>query len=127
MKEAWTASAQMWYDEGENLLRIQVTKDVKLDLEELKNHYLVAGRLTGETKPFVLVEISSYFVLSAEARKYSAEQAESRRATAVVTKNNAAVFFVNLYIRLGKPASPVRLFSSEEKAIKWLKSFAGNK
>ena len=123
MKEAWTATAQMWYNEETNLLRILVTNNVHLGLEDVKNHYAVASRLTADKKPLVLVDIRNYFTITPDARRYAIQQSDSRIATAIITRNLITLFFVNLYIRFGKPFTPTRFFSSEEKAMKWLESF----
>lgn len=120
MKEAWTATAQMWYNEETNILRILIPNNVNLGLEDVKNHYVVANRLTSDKKPRVLVDIRNYFTTTPEARKYAIQQSGARMATAIITRNLIAMFFVNLYIRLGKPVSPTRFFLSEEKALEWL-------
>ena len=122
MKEAWTHTAQMWYDELENLLIIRITKHAHITINDVKNHFEVVQRLVGDNKPLVLSDIRTSFTISKEARKYAAFQSSKRKATAIVTNKIVSKFFVNIYILFSKPQSPTRLFSSEADALAWLKS-----
>ena len=122
MKEAWTHTAQMWYDELENLLTIRITKNANITINDVKNHFEVVQRLVGDKKPLVLSDIRSSYTISNEARKYAAFQSSNRKATAIVTNKFISRMFANLYIYLNRPQSPTRLFNSEAAARAWLKS-----
>ena len=123
MKEAWTHTAQIWYDEQENLLTIRITKDANITLNDVKNHFEVVKRLVGENKPLVLSDIRSSFTISKEARKFAAFQYAGRKATAIVSNKFISKIFANLYIYINRPSTPTRLFTTEEKALTWLKGF----
>ncbi len=124
MKEAWTHTAQMWYDEQENLLTIRISKDAHITLNDVKNHYEVIRRLVGDHKPLVLSDIRSSYTISKEARKYAAFESTNRKATAIVSNKFVSRIFANLYIYLNRPATPTRLFSTEQAAMAWLKTFS---
>ena len=123
MKEAWTHTAQMWYDELENLLTIRITKDAHITINDVKNHFEVVQRLVGDKKPLVLSDIRSSFTISNEARTYAAFQSSNRKATAIVTNKFISKVFANLYIYLNRPKTPTRLFGSENEARTWLNGF----
>ena len=72
-----------------------------------------------------LIDISNIDSMSRDARKYYAEDASEKytTATALITKNPVARIIGNFFIGLNKSKTPTKLFTSEEEAIEWLKTF----
>ncbi len=92
------------------------------DLKEVNN----AAAILGGGKAFPrLTHIKHFFNIDKDLRAYAASE-ESNITTL------AAAFVVNLlplklvgnfYIAFNKPVRPTKLFSTEEKAVEWLKTF----
>lgn len=62
---------------------------------------------------------------SKEVRDYFAsdEVAKLHKATAILVNSGFTKALGNLYLKFSKPKYPTRLFTDEEKATEWLKSF----
>jgi len=62
---------------------------------------------------------------SKEAKNYlgTEEAAEDVIANAILVNNYTSKMIGNIFLIFQKPAVPVRLFTSEEKALDWLTSF----
>ena len=70
----------------------------------------------------VLTDASNFFSTTSELRQLlaSKEFTDLRFATAIVTQSIANKIIGNFFIKVNKPASPTKLFSSEELALEWL-------
>jgi hypothetical protein len=123
MREAYTASFHMMMDDQEGILRIGIKEDAAIGLEEIKKYYELTNILAGTQRVRVLIMAEQPFEISSEAREYISQQSFNRIATAIVTSNMAVRLIVNLYMKLINSASPIRLFSAEQKALEWLNSF----
>lgn len=80
----------------------------------------------GNGKKFpLLITTQKYTLPSPEARTYiaTAESDPFASAEAYVIQSFSQKLVGNIYISFNKPARPTRIFTSEEKAIEWLKSF----
>ena len=101
-----------------------ILEGAEIELENAIENYEAAQSLTGPTKHLLLVDANSNVYISKEARAYSAElKANSPIAMAVVVSSTANRLIGNFYINFNKPKVPTKLFSSDEKAIEWLKGF----
>ncbi len=123
MQEAWTTTAWMCYgDDG--ILKIRIHNNAHIQLEDVKNHYVVTTRLTGGRRTCVLVDIRGInYSISAEARNYSRAQCHTRIAKALVVASNLrriAGIITSLFV---KKECPVRFFCNETDAVQWLKTF----
>ncbi|MEW6468423.1 MAG: hypothetical protein AB1458_05830 [Bacteroidota bacterium] len=122
MKESRTTTAHLVMgDDG--ILRIHIFEGALIRLQDVHNHYESAHRLTGNQKALVLVYGNVNYRITREAQRYAATQAHTRRATAVLTSKRSVMFITWLYRLFFRPATPIRPFTSEEKALAWLKSF----
>lgn len=62
--------------------------------------------------------------MSREARVYFASEELTKWTSAVATRDSLiSKVIVEFYLKLNKPPYPMKYFSSEDKAIKWLKEF----
>jgi hypothetical protein len=73
----------------------------------------------------LLIIVGEYTLPSAEARNYiaTAESDPFASAEAYVIQSLSQKLVGNVYLSLNKPARPTKLFTSEEKAVEWLKTF----
>jgi hypothetical protein len=80
----------------------------------------------GEGKKFPLLIVVGEFTLpTPDARNYiaTAESDPFASAEAYVIVSFSQKLVGNVYLKFNKPARPTRIFTSEEKAVEWLKSF----
>jgi hypothetical protein len=73
----------------------------------------------------VLVDIRAGLGADRETRAYYAgkEILESTRALALLVESRLTRLMANLFISINQPAVPTRLFTSEDEAIAWLKTY----
>jgi hypothetical protein len=93
--------------------------------EDIRQIREINLRLSEGKRFCVLLDTSKgYFNITPEANKLlaSKEYAELRMATAIVARSLATRIAGNFFIRVNRPPTPTRLFSTEEDAVKWLKS-----
>lgn len=80
----------------------------------------------GKGKKFPnLITAKDYVNIDKEAKVLSASEEGNQYtlADAIVVDSIALKLIANFYISFNKPVRPTRLFSSEEKAVAWLKTF----
>lgn len=124
MQQVITKTHEITWTEEEGILRVRVIDGANLELKDVKEYYAFTDRITGGRKVLVIVDGTTDFTITEEARQYSAMQAEKTRiATALITRSKAMRMLANLYIQFNKPQSPTRMFTDEETALKWLGTF----
>lgn len=122
-KEAMTAKFWLIYgDDG--ILRVKPRPNAEVDLDDVILYFENADRLTEGQKVPVLVDSTEPYTTSKRGQQYSAQRSHNRIATAVVTTSTITNMLTNTYVSVFKPASPIRLFTSETEAIEWLKKMA---
>jgi len=99
--------------------------EVKLDdaREIIAAQYKV---LKGKKSP-VLVDIREMKSIDREARQYfkSEETVKITSADGIVVGSPVSRVLGSFFLGINKPVYPIKLFTSEAKAIKWLKEFIG--
>lgn len=123
MRESYTASVFMSFDEEKELLRIKVNDNVTLELPEMKRYFELCSNLTNGKPCKLLVEKWEGVKLTKEAKKYSVTFSEKRKATAIISKDWRVKITLFFYILFYNPKSPIKIFSSEEKALFWLNTY----
>ena len=102
---------------------LEITPEVQDRLFKIYNEIC-----QGERRPF-LFTAEEYVSVTKEGREYATEMVHlfPRSASAVLVKSVAYKIVANFYLRVNKPKSPYKVFSDEEKAIKWLQGFFSKK
>ena len=80
----------------------------------------------GGGKKYPLLFIAGDFALAnAEARYYASgkEANQYTIASVFVVKNVAQKLMGNAYVTFNKPITPTKIFTNEDEAVKWLKTF----
>jgi hypothetical protein len=116
----------IWLD-SEGLIHAQV-KPLELDLEDAKEAVREIALLGQGRKRPVLVDLRQCKSMAVEARAYlkGPETARVELASAVLIVSKLKRAFGNLAMWLRRPLIPTRLFTSEEKALDWLRGFVRN-
>jgi hypothetical protein len=97
-----------------------------ITLRDLKEHFAVCAEVSNGKCVPVLADIRKIRHMERDARMYftGREVASLTKAVAVLVKLPVNTIFGNMLMEVNKPAYPVRLFTSESKALEWLKQFA---
>ncbi len=109
----------------EGIVRYDIDSIDEITVQHLKE-YLVAIEHFGEGKKFCnLILMKKFTQIGDEARKYAASEENNvyTIADAFVINSVALKIVGNFYIRYNKPVKPTRLFSNEEDALGWLRTF----
>lgn len=109
--------------DGIVLVSINTDEDVEVkDVIEIVSAIEEIGK--GKKFP-LLIKTLKYTLPSPEARAYIAtvESDPFASAEAYVIQSFSQKLVGNMYIKFNKPARPTRIFTSEEKAVEWLKAF----
>lgn len=110
-------------DDG--IVHVQIAAKEEIDIDTARMIIQAIGeKCEGKMRPVLLS--SKYFAApTAEARAFMAEKSSNpfSLASAYIARSLPEKLMANAYIRMNKPARPTRMFTTENKAIEWLKSF----
>ena len=108
-----------------NVMKIVYDKDSEVTLDDMKEITAIRENLFGEENYCSLIDLRKEFLsLSPEAKKFAAENPnvlKFRVAEVLLVKNFAQKLGVQTYVKLFRK-DPVRVFSDEAKAMKWLET-----
>jgi hypothetical protein len=124
-KETLLQSCWMGYGE-DKILRMRVLEGANIDLKQAKLITESMQRLADETPVAVLIDGRQDYTWEKDAQEYIAQNSAYRLATAVVTNNAVVRIFSNSYAKIFKPSYALKIFSTEEKALEWLKEMMRN-
>jgi hypothetical protein len=106
---------------NDNILVVRIKEGVTIDLTQAKimndnmKRYAVKGKIP------VLLDARVRYSWDKDAQQYIADNSEWRLATAVLSDNPLSRLLSNTYVKIFNPPYQSKLFTDEEKAIKWLK------
>ena len=102
-----------------------VKPDAIIDLADaMENTNIVEGLSNGNLYP-LLVDVRKIKSISKEARNHFSmrNRQPGVKAIAMLVKSPVSRVIGYFFVSLNKPNVPFRLFTSEEKAMKWLEQF----
>jgi hypothetical protein len=119
-----TPTFRIWIGK-DNITRVVILpsdKDKAEDLQELIEAIIKLCK--GELRPGI-VDIRDLKIFSRDTRQYyrDKERPRAANATAFLVESSLSKLFGNVLITLGKQLYPVKLFTSEDDAVTWLKEF----
>ena len=120
-----TRTAHLWLGD-DDVLRAVFKQGAVENLDEAKENVDVAAKLIGDRKVPVLIDMSGMKEISQAARGYYAgdKPASYSIAQALITRSPISRLIGNFFLGLNKPRHPVRLFTSEQEAMAWLRQKA---
>ena len=115
----------IWTEEDDDILISSYQPKLKVDIDIAKE--LVASRLdySGGKPKFTLIDFTNVGSATKEAREYMNDPNGGLKgvlAGAFLANNAVATLFINLFLKINKPAIPARFFTKKEDAINWLQS-----
>jgi hypothetical protein len=124
MQKITTRIAEISYYK-DRILRIEFANDVYVELEDTIQIHEACEMLTKGEKYLKLVVANGTLISSKATRSYRAilKDNDGRIAEALVYRSFGNKIVFNFYITFHKPKVPTKLFSTEEKAMEWLKGF----
>ncbi len=105
-------------------MHVNIHAKAQVDLDDMKAIMNAQVTMNGGQAVPNLLDMHQIQSAPRKAREYAAKNA-ARTSLCVAMLVGSAVsrLFGNLFINFNKPVVPTRLFTSEEKAIEWLKGF----
>lgn len=105
--------------------RVIFLPNVAITQEGVKEHLAACAKLSKGKKCPVLGDLRNVKSVNRQTRKYFASEEASKitKASAVVVGSPVTRVIGSFFIGLDKPPYPVKLFTSESKAMEWLKRF----
>lgn len=109
---------------SDGLLQIHCKGDT-INLLSYKNVVEKIGEITHGKKVPILCTADEFLLPDEEVRKYMAnpESNPYSLASALIIKSLSQKLVGNFFMTVLKPARPIRLFTSKDEALKWLKTF----
>ena len=119
-----TRAGKVWL-EDDGILRQEFNLNTELTLQDAQESITAFAKLSEGRPALVLVRMQGMKSATREARQYFEETVTPTSFIAVAGLTSSAVNRVigSFFLRFNKPNSPLRLFTSETEALKWLKGF----
>jgi len=122
-----TKVARLSMDEND-IVHMTIDYRHVLSVDDIKELRSAVGKISGGLKAAVFVkraDIIGYKGISRDARAYAAgeEAIKVFKSVAILVTNPVIRMAANFFIKLNKPPFAVRLFTSEERALVWLRRF----
>jgi len=93
-------------------------------VKNITENIQLVKQITGNKKVPLLIYLSNSPVPDKETRKFSTEQLPNvYTAMAMVSKPGLSKFIMNLLFSLKKPPIPMKSFTDDQEAKKWLKQY----
>jgi hypothetical protein len=110
---------------GDGIVRILYVSGIEETLEHAKENVAAVTTIADGKKRPLLIDISGLGSIEQRARQYFAGEEPSKvaLATALITNSPVARIIGSFFLGLNKPNFPVRLFTSEREATRWLRGF----
>jgi hypothetical protein len=113
--------ATYWFDEG---ILVSLSKSPQRTVENIKSNVRLVKEITNNKPVPLLIYLSNSPVPDRETRKYATEQLPViYSAMAMVSKPGLAKFIMNILFALKKPPIPIKSFTDDKEAKKWLRSY----
>ncbi len=119
---ARTRTCAFWVDE---IIHAQFLDGAEVTLADAQENLETTAGLGAGRRPPVLVDLRAIRAQSAEARALFAGPAATSvcRAVALLIGSPLSRVLGNFYLGFNRPETPTRLFTSEDEARAWLRTF----
>jgi len=96
----------------------------KVELDDAISATQFRKEITNNVTYPAFADLSSVKEVSREARSYfSNEAGEDLKAIALIIKNPVTKMMANFFMKFNHPRYPIRFFTSDQEALKWLKQY----
>jgi len=116
--------ADYWFEDG---ILISLSKSIRRTVENISGNVALVKQITNNTPVPLLIYLSSSPVPDKATRKFSTEQLPViYTAMAMVSKPGLSKFIMNILFSLKPPPIPMKSFTDDKEAKKWLMQFVQN-
>jgi hypothetical protein len=119
-----TRTCDIFLDD-EGILHVRLFKAVEIDEEDAIDNFLVVKHLTQGKAVLKLVDARERFVLTEKVMVIVRQEnnAEKHIAKAILVQSFMEKQLLQFFTGLTQSPFPVKIFTSEEKALAWLRTF----
>lgn len=119
-----TRTATVWMRE-DGIIQAKIRQDIRGTLEDAKENIVAVAKVNGGKPVPVLVDIRGGVGLDRDARGYySSEKAlVAHIALGLLVDSPITRMTANFFISIDRPPVPTRMFTSEDEAVAWLKTY----
>jgi len=119
-----TQTTKMWISE-KGIVRVDYKTGVAETISEAKDNFNALKKLSAGKRFSVLVDIRKVKSQDRKSRQLFAGKKSDKImiATGLIIGSPLSRVIGNFFLGLNKPQRPVKLFTSENEAIEWLKQF----
>jgi hypothetical protein len=110
---------------SDGIMQVDIKPEVEITVEEIKAGVEVIRELGGGEQFPILFLAGEYSLPSDQARSFLAKSTSKiyALAEAYVINSFPQKIVGNFYLKVNKPKRPTKIFTNEEDAVEWLKSF----
>jgi len=121
-----TRTAKIWLGE-DSIFRLIYSPKVEVKLDDAREITAAQYKLLKGKKLPLLADTREMKSIDREARQHfkSEEIPKTTSAVALLVSSPVSRVIGSFFLGINKPLHPVKLFTSEAEAIKWLKEFIG--
>lgn len=123
-KRVVSRTAEFWCDENE-ILWSKPFANAEIDLDDCVDNILILKNLCAEPPCLKIVDSRNSWKITKEAQEYAqkADTPQRTLARAIIVSSVTDAVLKNFFLRFNKPEIPVKIFTSEAAAVKWLLAF----
>lgn len=115
--------ADVWLGE-DGIMRLIYHPDTKVTITEAKEVGEAMIHASNSSVHPAYADLRGVKSMTREARGYFSSEGMTRWTSAAATRDGLiSKVLVEFYLKLNKPPYPMKYFTSEDKAIEWLKGF----
>jgi len=121
-RQTWEGEiATYWMEEG---VLVSLSKPIKRTVDLIRNNVALVKSITDNKPVPLLIYLSKSPVPDKATRQYSTEQLPViYSAMAMISAPGLSKLIMNILFRLKPPPIPMKSFTDENEAKKWLKQF----
>ncbi len=113
------------FKDNDGIIHVEIIEGAHICLQSIKESGKYIHSYAGNRKELVIVDARKHHTITDEAMSFlKTEMIEKNRlATAVVTDKLGIRIMIDYFTKFLKSKAKVRIFTSEEEALKWLLGF----
>ncbi|MGP8215696.1 MAG: hypothetical protein ACLQQ4_09055 [Bacteroidia bacterium] len=118
------ATKSYWINKDPNgIIRWQIIPDAHISVSEIKEAEKISIKINEGQKMLILVDADNFYIFTPEATDYIKNNREKTRIASALVSHNLGPKIIVEYIAHHSAKSPLKIFSTEKEAVKWLLSF----
>lgn len=119
-----THNAEIWIDK-QGICHHIYTEGANVTIEDTLDECRIISEIAGYKKVPILVDLNLVKTVSRESRMFYAGKEGEKifKVAALLVGTQMSRVLGNFFLGLNKPVMPVKLFTSEKEALKWLRDF----